>query len=234
MIWDNVQIQFFNPTGGFGNVAFVTNGANFHVKGVEAQLAARPFRGVSVNAGFTYNDSKQVSSPCLISDYPGSLTSGKCITSYYRGGTQRPVQSPFGAVGSALPYAPHVQADLRLRYDWGAEGRLNYWLGGGFTYTGATYNQPSTYPSGEVAGVSATPGPNGILIPGTRLLRYRMPGFALFDAQVGVRRENWSASLFGENITNSHASTFTSATQFIKSEVVVRPATYGVKLTYDF
>jgi outer membrane receptor protein involved in Fe transport len=234
MDWKNVQIQFFNPTGGFGNTAFVTNGANFHIKGVEAQVAARPFRGASVNAGFTYNDSKQSSSPCLISDYPGSSTFGQCVTSYYRGGVERPVQSPFGAKGSALPYSPHVQADLRLRYDWAGGNALGYWVGGGFTYTGATYNQPSTYPSGEVASASATPGPNGALIPGTRLLRYRMPGYAQFDAQVGVRRDRWTASVFGQNLTNSNASTFTSAIQFIKSEVVLRPLTYGLKLTYEF
>jgi outer membrane receptor protein involved in Fe transport len=234
MDWKNVQIQFFNPTGGFGNTAFVTNGANFHIKGVEAQVTARPFRGASINAGFTYNDSKQSSSPCLVSDYPGSSTFGQCVTSYYRGGVERPVQSPFGAKGSALPYSPHVQADLRLRYDWAGGNALGYWVGGGFTYTGATYNQPSTYPSGEVASASATPGPNGVLIPGTRLLRYRMPGFAQFDAQIGVRRDRWAASVFGQNLTNSNASTFTSAIQFIKSEVVLRPLTYGVKLSYDF
>lgn len=234
MIWDNVQIQFFNPTGGFGNTAFVTNGADFHVKGVEAQVAARPFRGASIGAGFTYNDSTQVSSPCLVSNYPGSLTLGRCITDYYKGGVDRAVQSPFGAIGSALPYSPHVQGDARLRYEWAGPDSLGFWVAGDVTYTGATYNQPSTYPSGEVASASATLGPNGVLIPGTRLLRYRMPGYAELDAQIGVRRDRWTASLFGENITDSHASTFTSADQFIKSEVVVRPLTYGLKLTYDF
>ena len=73
-----------------------------------------------------------------------------------------------------------------------------------------------------------------MLIPGTTLLRYRMPGYALADAQIGIKRDSWSASIFGENITNSHASMFTSSAQFIKSKVPVRPLTYGLKLTYDF
>jgi iron complex outermembrane receptor protein len=122
-----------------------------------------------------------------------------------------------------LPYAPQVQGDLRFRYDWQGPGALKYWVSGGGTYTGPTYNQPATYPSGE-----------GVLIPTTTLLRYRMGGYALLDAQIGVRRDNWSASIFGDNITNSHASTFTNSVQFIKSEVVVRPMTYGVKYTFDF
>ncbi len=223
MVWENVQIGFFNPAGGFGNTAYVTNGANFHVKGIEAQLVARPYRGLSVQGGATYNDSKQVTSPCLISDQPASVTYGKCITSYYKSGVEIPVQAPFGAIGSSLPYAPHFQADLRLRYDWAGPAELGYWASGGVSYTGATYNQPSTYPSGD-----------GIVVPGTTLLRYRMPAYAQVDAQIGIKRDKWTASIFGENLFDSHASTFTSSAQFIKSEVVLRPTTYGLKVTVDF
>jgi outer membrane receptor protein involved in Fe transport len=223
MDWDNVQIGFFNPAGGFGNTSFVTNGANFHVKGIEAQVVARPISGFSVQLGATYNDSKQVSSPCFISNVTGSTSFGKCITSYYSNGAAIPLQSPFGSEGSSLPYAPHVQADLRARYEWTGAARLGYFVSGGVSYTGPTYNQPSTYPSGE-----------GVLIPGTTLLRYRMSGYALLDASVGIQRDAWTASLFGENLSNSHASTFTSSAQFIKSEVVVRPMTYGLRIGYTF
>jgi hypothetical protein len=41
-------------------------------------------------------------------------------------------------------------------------------------------------------------------------------------------------TLFGENLTNTHASTFTSSAQFIKSEVPVRPLTYGLKIGTKF
>lgn len=224
MQWDNVQFTFFNPLGGFGNTEFNTNGANYDVKGAELQLSARPIHGLSVQGGLTYNDSRQQNSPCLVSDYPGSSTLGQCVTTYYKsvGGSPITVQAPYGSVGSPLPFAPKIQADVRVRYDWQAGG-LKYWVSGGGTYTGSTYNEPSTYPSGA-----------GVIIPTTILLRYRMPGYSLFDAQIGVRINNWSVSLFGENITNSHASTFTNSVQFIESQVVVRPMTYGTKLTYDF
>ncbi len=223
MVWENVQIGFFNPAGGFGNTSFVTNGANFHVKGFEAQVVARPVPGLNIQAGATYNDSKQVTAPCFISNVPGSTSFGNCITSYYSRGAAVPLQSPFGAIGSSLPYAPHVQGDLRVRYDWAGPARLGYFVSGGASYIGATYNQPSTYPSGD-----------GVLIPGTTLLRYRMPGYAQLDAQVGLQRDAWNVSVFGENLTNTHASTFTSSAQFIKSEVVLRPTTYGVKIGYTF
>ena len=223
MVWENVQIGFFNPAGGFGNTSFVTNGANFHVKGLEAQIVARPVTGLNIQAGATYNDSTQTNQPCFISNVPGSTSFGNCITTYYKGGVAVPLQSPFGAKGSSLPYAPHVQADLRARYDWTGPAALGYFVSGGVSYIGATYNQPSTYPSGD-----------GVLIPGTTLLRYRMPGYAQLDAQIGLQRDAWTVSVFGENLTDTHASTFTSSAQFIKSEVVLRPTTYGVKIGYTF
>jgi outer membrane receptor protein involved in Fe transport len=223
MLWDNVQIGFFNPAGGFGNTAFVTNGANFHVKGVEAQVVARPVTGLSIQAGATYNDSKQVSQPCFISNVTGSTSFGNCITSYYKGGVQIPLTSPFGAKGSSLPYAPHFQGDLRGRYDWDGPMGLGYFASGGVSYISTTYNQPSTYPSGE-----------GVVVPGTTLLRYKQPGYAQVDAAIGIKHDALTVTVFGENLNNSHASTFTSSTQFIKSEVTLRPTTYGLKIGYTF
>jgi iron complex outermembrane recepter protein len=213
MIWKNMQLQFFNPEG-FGNLAFVTNGANFHVKGVEAQLTVRPFAGLSIQGGATYNDSKQVTSPCFVSDNPGSSTFGKCIQT---------AVSPFGKIGSSLPFSPHFQGNARIRYDWRGGSTLDWFVSGGVTYTGAMWNEPSTYPSGE-----------GVVIPTTALLRYRMSGYALLDATVGFRRDNWTVSLFGDNLTNSHASTFTSSTERIKQEIPVRPLTYGLKVGVNF
>jgi outer membrane receptor protein involved in Fe transport len=227
MVWENMQLQFFNPDG-FGPLAFITNGANFHVKGLEAQLAVRPFAGLSIQSGATYNDSKQVTSPCFISNNPGSATLGQCISTYYNkaasaGGTASPAINPFGTVGSSLPFSPHVQGNIRARYEWQGRGDLGWFVSGGATYTGPMWSQPSTYPSGE-----------GVAIPTTALLRYRMSGYALLDASVGFRHGNWTASLFGNNLTNSHASTFTSSTERVKSEVPVRPLTYGLKVGINF
>ncbi len=221
MVWQNVQIGFFNPAGGFGNTSFVTNGANFHVKGVEAQLAARPMDGLSFQAGATYNDSKQVTEPCFISNNPGSATLGNCIT--YTGAAMKPITSPFGNVGDSLPYSPHFQGDIRGRYEFAGPAELKYFVSGGVSYMGSTYNQPSTYPSGE-----------GVAIPGTTLLRYRMSAYALVDASIGFKHDSWNVSIFGENLTNNHASTFTSSAQVIKSEVPLRPLTYGLKISTDF
>jgi iron complex outermembrane recepter protein len=223
MVWNNAIINFFNPAGGFGNTSFATNGPSYHIKGAEVQIAARPITGLSVQLGGTYNDSKQSSSPCLVSNVQASVNYGKCITTYYPSGVATTVQSPFGSVGSTTPYSPKVQGNIRARYEWAQGARMTWFVGGGVSYNGPMWNQPSTYPSGD-----------GVSVPGTTLLRYHMSAYALLDAQFGFKRDNWTVSIFGQNLTNTHASTFTSSAQFIKSEVPLRPMTYGVKAAIDF
>jgi outer membrane receptor protein involved in Fe transport len=63
------------------------------------------------------------------------------------------------------------------------------------------------------------------------VLRYRMPGYALVDASIGFSHDNWTVTIFGENLTNTHASTFTNSAEFIKTQVPVRPLIYGLKLS---
>lgn len=234
MIWEGVQIGFFNPAGGFGNTAFATNGPNYHIKGVEAQFVARPSTGLTIQGSATYNDSRQSNAPCFIANNPVVSSFGKCITQVFSGGVVKSVQSPFGNVGDVTPFSPHFQGNIRGRYEWAGNGSMNYFVAGGVSYTSSQFNEPATYPSGDVAGNGSVLGPNGIIVPGTTLLRYKMPGYALLDAQIGFSRDNWTVTFYGDNITNSHASTFTNSSQFIKTSTIVRPMTYGVKVSTKF
>ncbi len=237
MVWQNVQTGFFNPASGFGNTAFGVTGPSYHIKGVEAQVVARPMAGLSVQGSATYNDSKQSTAPCFIGNIPGTSSYGQCISGVYNPttGVTNMVTSPFGVIGAVTPFSPHVQANARARYDWAGKADMNWFVAGGVSYTGAMYNQPATYPSGDQVDNNTTfAGPNGVIIPGTTVLRYKQPGYALLDASVGFTHDNITFTVFGENLTNSHASTFTSSDEFIKTEVPVRPRIYGVKLTSKF
>ena len=73
-----------------------------------------------------------------------------------------------------------------------------------------------------------------VLVPSTTYLRYRMPAYATFDASLTISRDAWTAALFGENLGNSHASTFTSSAQWFKTEVPLRPRVVGLKLGYSY
>ena len=230
MDWKDTQIGFFNPAAGFGNTAFATNGPSYRIKGVELQIVARPSDGLTIQGSATYNDSKQSNSPCFIANNPTATSFGKCITQTRSGGAVIPVQSPFGNVGGITPFSPHFQGNFRTRYEWGA-GDMQWFVAAGVNYTSSIFNQPATYPSGDVAGNGNVLGPNGIIVPATTVLRYKIPGYALTDAQIGFTRDNWTVTLFGDNLFNSHASTFTNSSQYIKTSTIVRPRTYGIKIS---
>jgi outer membrane receptor protein involved in Fe transport len=88
---------------------------------------------------------------------------------------------------------------------------------------GSMWNQPASYESGV-----------GVLIPATTYLRYYQPAYTTLDISLGVEKGQWTATFFGSNMTDSHASTFTSSAQFIESEVPLRPRVMGVRVGYKF
>jgi outer membrane receptor protein involved in Fe transport len=85
------------------------------------------------------------------------------------------------------------------------------------------YNEPATYLSGE-----------GVTIPTTTILRYLQPAYATMDASVSVSKDKWTAALYGTNLFDNRASTFTSSAQFIKSIVPLRPTVVGLKIASKF
>jgi iron complex outermembrane receptor protein len=93
----------------------------------------------------------------------------------------------------------------------------------GASHIGDMSNQPASYVAGDT-----------VTIPYTTHLRYDQPGYTTYDASVGVAKDNWTAQFYGQNLSNSDASTVTSSAQFIKSEVPLRPRVLGVKFGYKF
>jgi outer membrane receptor protein involved in Fe transport len=217
MQWDNVQFLFFNPTQ-LGNTTFAVNGPNYEVKGLEAQFVGRPLDGLTLSGSLSANDNTQATSPCLDDNIKGSPDYGSCITEV----KGKPFVNPFGSLGSVAPFSPHFQGSLRARYDWSVE-QYDLFVQGSVNYVGSMFNEPATYLSGA-----------GIQIPDTTLLRYEMPGYTTCDASVGFTYQKYAFSLFGTNLTNSHASTYTTSTEFIKEEIPLRPTVIGAKLSAAF
>jgi hypothetical protein len=180
--------------------------------------------GLTLNGSGSYNEDTQAGSPCLVSNISTSPTFGSCITQIIPKGstTLAPFVNPFGAPGTVPAFAPRFQGNARVRYDWTMD-KYNPFVMVGVSYTGSMYNQPATYTSGE-----------GVLVPNTTFLRYLQPAYTTVDAAIGVSFDKWYAQIFGQNLGNSHASTFTSSAQFIKSEVPLRPRVMGLKVGYSF
>jgi outer membrane receptor protein involved in Fe transport len=219
MNWDNVQLVFFNPAA-LGNTSFGVNGPDYNVKGVEAQLVARILPGLTAQSSATYNHETQTSSPCLVA----GLTNNMCITQLYSSATgmNGAFENPFGAVGTTPAFAPKFQGNIRLRYEW-TMGAYKPYASVSAQYTGSMYNQPATYASGE-----------GVLVPGTTLLRYYQPGYATADLAFGVAKDNWYFEVYSNNLFDNHASEFTSSAQFIESMVPLRPRIIMLKVGAHF
>jgi outer membrane receptor protein involved in Fe transport len=217
MMWDNVQFLFFNPTE-LGNTTFGVNGPNYHVEGIETQFVGRVTEGLTVQGSASYDDDRQANSPCLLDNIPGTPAYGGCITQV-KGVA---FENPFGSAGSVPAFSPEFQGNLRARYERHV-GPYKAFVAAGVNYTGSMYNEPATYTSGV-----------GVVVPATTLLRYLQPGYTTCDASFGISKDKWTAQVFGTNLGNSGASTFTSSAQFIKSEVPLRPRVIGVKIAASF
>jgi len=227
MDWDNVQIALYQPCC-LGNTTFLVNGPNYEIKGAELQFVGRVTDQFTLNGSFSYNDSEQTNSPCLEANVAAEANPpadraavGQCITEI----KGQPFVNPFGVKGGVSAFSPTIQFNVRGRYEWEVE-TYKMFATAGVSYTGLQYTQPANYTPGTT--------PSQIPVPNTTYLRYELPAYETVDAAIGISKNNWTAQLYGSNLLDSEASTFTSSAQFIKSEVPLRPRVIGLKLTDNF
>jgi outer membrane receptor protein involved in Fe transport len=219
MNWDDVQFTLFDPTV-LGNTTFVVNGPNYTINGLELQLVAKITQGLTVQGSSSWNSPSQSTAPCLLDNYPTSPNLGNCITEV----KGKPFENPFGLLGSRPAFSPAQEFNVRARYDFVINDYKPF-ATFGVSYIGDMSNEPVSYLSGSI--------PSEV-IPTTTRLRYDQPGYATYDASLGVTKDNWVATLYGQNLSNSDASTFTSSAQFIKTEVPLRPRVVGLRFNYRF
>jgi outer membrane receptor protein involved in Fe transport len=222
MKWSNVQLLLFDPVH-LGNTQFAVNGPTYQVNGFELQTVARVTEGLTVQGSASWNSSSQTNAPCLSSVRvaAGNPTPiGTCITQI----NGEPYTNPYGVLGTSPAFSPPLQFNLRARYDM-AFNDYKTFVTVGANHIDTMRNEPASYPDGN------SPSQNP---PTTTLLRYEMPGYTTYDASVGVAKDNWTAQVTGNNLTNSDASTFTSSGGFIKSEVPLRPRVLTLTVGYKF
>jgi iron complex outermembrane receptor protein len=222
--WNNVQISFFDPTV-VGNIFYDTNGQNFLIKGIETSLVARVTSGLTLHGAASWNTSRQTNSPVLTDNVPGSNNFGKPITQVCgaTGTGCTPIVNPFGPIGAPSANAPPIQFSLRARYDWNVAGYAPF-AQFGATHQGISYTQAGSNPTAGGAGETIR----------TSRLRFVNPAYSTYDASIGVAKDAWTATLFGENLANSNASTFISTDQFIVEQTPLRPRVIGLTVAYKF
>jgi iron complex outermembrane recepter protein len=217
--WSNVQVNLFDP-GVLGNIGFGTNGPTYRIRGIETSIIAVLTEGLTAQGGAAWNSSNQTNSPYLIANNPDLLKDPRTAGQYGQPITS--IQNPYGPLNSPSANSPPFQFNLRLRYQFPIQS-YNAFVQAGTTHNAHSYTQSGNNPALSQGGnVSTT------------LIRFENPAYTLYDASVGVAKDAWTAEFYGQNLSNSNASTFTSTTQFVPAEVITRPRVLGLKVTYKF
>ena len=220
--WDNVQVSFFDP-GLIGNIFFDTNGQDFLIKGLETSLIGRVVAGLTLQGAASWNQSRQTNSPVLLDNVPGSVNFGQPIIQKCdaTGANCQPLPNPFGPIGAPSANAPPIQFSLRARYDWHMADYAAF-AQAAASHTGHSFTQAGSNPP-LIAGPITT-----------SRARFENPAYTTLDASLGVAKDAWNVSLVGNNLSNSHASTFTSTDQFIVEQTPLRPRVLSVEFGYKF
>jgi iron complex outermembrane receptor protein len=119
------------------------------------------------------------------------------------------VPNVYGAPDSRLAMSPPFEGNVRARYEWNLSSYHAYGQAGA-SHIGYTISQ-----TGNVS-------------------PFIMPGYTTYDASAGVSKNDWAVELYGQNLTNVLASTYTSSNQFVVTETTLRPRILGVKFSYAF
>ncbi len=157
--------------------------------------------------------------------------------------------------GSELPFSPDFAGSLRARYDFHGAfgGQTNAYVSGSISYSGksksgiagsAFFVEDSLARSrGRGSGLSIAN--EGGLFAGGNCGTYDAPSFcpngryvqdsyAFMDVAFGIERDNWSAELFVDNITDKRAELHIDTLQYVPKVVTNRPRSIGVRVSYDF
>ena len=195
--WKNTQQLIFDPSPavGFGNLTFLSNGANYRVRGVEPQLVWLIVPGLTVTGSAAWNSGTEVSNPLPSITY----------------------HNPYGDIGSPLAQSPPFEGNLRARYEFAF---MDY---NAFVQIGGTH-QAHSYSATDRISVD---------LQGNSIA-YNQPGFSTMDASMGIARHDWTAQLYGSNLTNTRADLYTNYDQFIRANTINVPLTIGLKVSYKF
>jgi iron complex outermembrane recepter protein len=160
----------------------------------------------------------------LIDSNPASANFGKPITQVCSttGANCTPITNPFGPIGDPSADAPPIQFSLRARYEWTIGGYTPF-VQFGATHSGHSYTQAGSNPAIAQAGPL-----------NTSRVRFENPAYSTYAASFGVSKDAWYVNVYGENLSNSNASTFISTDQFIVAQTPLRPRILGAAFGYKF
>lgn len=154
--------------------------------------------------------------------------------------------------GSKLPFTPDFSGNIRARYEF----PLTSFGGDGYVQVGMSYTGESkagivgnaffaedvtrqVFGVGSGLEIDAEGGNFGNNIdPSTgqvfRNGRYVQDDYTIVNLAVGVVKDQWSAELFVNNLTDENASIFINTQDYHPRVTTNRPQTFGLRFSYEF
>ena len=154
-------------------------------RGFEAELAIAPNRNFDFSISGIYADSELQS----------TLTSGGQVVSGIR-------------EGNRLPSVPKFQTSASATYQWQVKTDTLAYITATYQYTGSRFTQIGDQAAGFGTVNLLSFAPNtigGPLRSTTFTFNPELPAYTLLNARVGVTRDKWDLSLYGNNLTDEIA-----------------------------
>jgi iron complex outermembrane recepter protein len=127
------------------------------------------------------------------------------------------IANPYGALGSPLALSPPFQGNIRARYEFSIDQYHAFWQVGA-AHQGGSYSTTDQLTK---------------TLQGQSVAFYN-PGFTTYDASLGIARDAWTVSLFGENLADTRGILFSSYAQWVKADTINRPRTLSLRFSYKF
>lgn len=185
---EGLQTTIFDPS--IVNLFFSDNAANAEISGIEGDFTWAPYAvdGLTIAGAFSLLDTE-------VTDV---LTPTNDVL-----------------VGSDLAFAPAWQGNLRARYEWDLEQRVD-----GQTLTAHVMPQ-LVFSDDSVSDI-------------IQINKADIDGYITLGGTLGVSAEQWSAELFASNLTNEYAELSNNFVFDRERVTPMRPRTIGVRVGYDF
>jgi len=219
--YTNKQILGYELDPVFGPQQTLVNVPKSHVVGFELSAVWAPMRGLTITPGVSYQSSRVDN--C-------SATYTACAAFPASAATNNPALSAgqfhnfdtFGQLasftGQRFPYAPLVQADVDVQYEWNLVGGVKAFVGANVDYSSATTssftdNDPSSKYSASLLDI---------------------PSRALLDLRAGISKDRWRLQLWGRNVLDRYYWTQNDHGDDTLVHFTGMPATFGLTATYRY
>ncbi len=180
--WSNMQTSRFDPQN-VSILTFIENAADSEIRGIETDIEYLVNDNTTLYAAFSYNDTEL------------TATNAQVIE--------------MAPVGSELPLTPKFQGNIRVRYDWEANGYdMDIQLG-------------TQFAAKSYSSIVASE-------------REEQDSYSIFNASYGVTMDSWRVKFYIDNITDERATLFINNMDDIRRISTNRPRTVGMSVNYSY